>query len=111
VKLCASVPERREEGEAGHVIEVQMGQEKVDRRARSVREPQAELPDPGAGIENEGAAVIEAELDAGGVAAVRESRRAWRGEGAAAAPDRRNHLSSLVGAAVCGYSRSQTRAL
>jgi hypothetical protein len=109
VKLCAIVPERREEGKACHVVEVQMSQKKVDRRARSVRKPQAELPDPGSGIEHDGAAVVEADLDTRRVAAVRESRRSGRGEGAAAAPDRGNHLSALMRAARLQRARDRER--
>ena len=61
----------------------------------------AERPDPGAGVEDEQVAALEADLDARRVAAVANRVGAGRGQGAAAAPDPGFHYRASSDAVSC----------
>jgi hypothetical protein len=62
------------------MVEMEVGQTDVQLAWLPLDEPLSELADPGARVENEGRAVGELDLDAGGVAAVADGRRPRRGE-------------------------------
>ena len=87
----AVIPERREEAEALEVVEVQVGQEEVDRAVCRVEEVEAKRADTGAGIQDERRVVVEQHLDAGRVAAVRHGVGAGGRNRASTAPDLQAH--------------------
>src|SRR5207248_10133668 len=79
--------ERCEEAETLEVVEVEMRQADVHVPGPPSLQVEAERPDPGAGVEDEGRVLPERDLDAGGVAAVGDGVRPRCRHGAAAAPD------------------------
>src|SRR5439155_2439097 len=87
----AGRPERREEAEPFHVVEMEVGEADVELAVISLEQPLPELADPGARIEDQRGAVGELELDTGGVAAVADGRGSRRGERAARAPNADDH--------------------
>jgi hypothetical protein len=97
VQLDVRIPERREEPDPLHVIEVQVRQEEVDLLDRlgggqvgggpsPVRcglvagDVTSERADPGSRVEDDQRPVLQADLDAGRVAAVPNRVRTRRGE-------------------------------
>src|SRR5262249_23663377 len=83
----------REEDEALDVVEGEVGEEDVE--AGGLRgEGEAEIADPGAGVEREQRAVGEGDADAGGVAAVADRVGPGGGDRAARAPELELHLSA-----------------
>ena len=68
------------------MVQVEVGEEDVE-AGRLGREGEAEVADPGAGVEDEERAVGEGDADAGGVAAVADRLRAGGGDRAAGPPE------------------------
>ena len=85
------VEERPEEAKPLEVIEVQVREEHVELASTALEELDAELSDPGAGVEHEDGPVGQRDLDARGVAAEFDRLRARCRHRAAAAPDRYPH--------------------
>src|SRR5207253_2972002 len=77
--------------EAFDVVEVEMGQTDVEHAGIPFREPQPELADPGARVEDQRRTVGELDLDTGGVAAVADGCGPRRGERSARTPDTNDH--------------------
>jgi hypothetical protein len=70
VQVGLRPPDRLERGQPLDVVDVQVGQEQVDARRGLLEQREAEAARAGAGVEDDEAAVVEADLDARGVAAV-----------------------------------------
>jgi hypothetical protein len=70
VQVGLGPPDRLERGQPLDVVDVQVGQEQVDARRGLLEQREAEAARAGAGVEDDEAAVVEADLDARGVAAV-----------------------------------------
>src|SRR5947199_7851072 len=71
-----------------------MGQQDMN-RALDAWQCQAQVANPGAGVEDQGAAIGQRDLDAGGVAAVVHGLGPGSGHGSPCAPDLDSHQTSL----------------
>src|SRR5947209_9577567 len=89
------VPERREETQALEMVEVQMRQAEVHVSDAAALEVEAERPDARTGVQHERNVLVEFDLDAGGVASVRDGVGPRCRNGAAATPDREPHALLL----------------
>ena len=87
--------QRPEEPQPLQVVEVQVGEEEVDRRDLLVGHDHAEGSDPGAGVEHHHGAIRAAHLHARGVPAVAEVLGARRRERPPTSPDPRLQLARL----------------
>ena len=102
-----------EEGEAYDVVPVGVGEDQVVLGDALGQERLAQPPDPGAGIHDDHAAVLRADLDTGGVAAVADVLLAADGDGPPRAPDLDEHGRHSMGRGVrqaaprCGFKSSR----
>ena len=89
--------QRPEKPKPLQVVEVEVRQQQVDSGGRVRRQLRPQGPDAGPGIENDHGAVVEADLDARGVAAVAHGEGAWAWDRAPRAPELhpQAHLVSL----------------
>ena len=84
---------RREEHQPLDVVHVEVGQQDVH-GPRRARHGQAEIADPGAGVEHDGRPVLERHLHAGRVAPVPQRLRPGRGHRAARPPELDLHAAA-----------------
>src|SRR5262249_50365124 len=91
LELPPCSPERGEEAEAFHMVEMEVGEADVEQAGIPLHEPLPELADPGARVEDQRRAVGELELDTGRVAAVADGRGSRRGERPPRTPDADDH--------------------
>src|SRR6476646_5502574 len=95
VQLRPRVEDRGEEPDALHVVEMKMTEAEVDLERAPADEVHAEVPDAGAGIEDDQRSVGEFGGHTGRVASELERSRTRGRKGATPAPDGDAHLSLL----------------